>query len=126
MLRKKRFMKLSAIVLGGVMGWVAAGAVADDSHTKHAEVDGHKSSATDAGSHGEKGAGDHGDSHGGHHKPDMSTSVPTQDQPWYPMVLMAIGGLFVAAIVVGVGAKKMGKDEPGKIASDHDAAHAHH
>ena len=107
MLRKKRLIKMSAIVLGAVLGWFAAGAVASD--VKH-----------------DAGAKDGVTDHGGDGKLDMHLSVPAEDQSWYPMVLMAIGGLFVLAIIVGVGAGKLGKSEPGKIASDHDAAHAHH
>ncbi len=122
MLRGKAWIKKTAIVTGGILGWIAAGAVAQ------ANVGGNEHGAahdTEAGDDHKQHAAAHGEH--AEHWPEMTSSVPkADDAPWYPMVLGIAGGLFVAAVVVGVSNTRQGMKEPGQIASEHDAAHAHH
>src|SRR5690606_17060381 len=65
-----------------------------------------------------------------HHQyaPNPAASLVPQesDRAYFPIVLMTIVGLFVAAIAVGLLSRAMGFRDPGVVAGEQDHAEAHH
>jgi len=131
----KRMNRLSRRVAGAaiglMLGWWLAGMwgelntamptlAAEEGHTQPhdaADAHAHGSTAHDT---------DHGDGHA-HEAYADPNYVPGEGQTdWYPPVLWAAGGLFIAAIIIGVPMSKLRAPEPATTPASHDAHTSHH
>jgi hypothetical protein len=121
-------------IAGVVLGWYVAGVVptsgpltlaspsmAEDTH--HAPA-GHTPSGAEG--HGLTAPDSHSNDHDGS-DPALAAAnllVPqAEDIRWYKPVLIAIVGLFVAAVVLGIPALKLRGPEPPDPAADDHASH---
>jgi len=129
----KRFSRrLLGAMLGLVLGWWLAGLVGDRlsgasvslAENPHAAAN---QPAEPGGKHAaarndhEHEAGDAGHGHEAFADPGFVPGAGQTD--WYRGVLWAIGGLFVAAIVIGVPRMKLKSDEPAAAAASPDDGH---
>ena len=134
-----RFTRRTVSAIAGVvLGWYVAGVVptsglpalaspsmAEDAH--HAPA-GHTPSGAEG--HGLTASDTHNNAHNNDHgeaDPALAAAnllVPqAEDIRWYKPVLIAIVGLFVAAVVLGIPALKLRGPEPPDPASDDHAGH---
>ena len=125
----KRFTRRTlAAIVGLALGWLVAGMVPGlgtslaespaESHGHHASHgdDGHANESDVHDTHGQ--SGDHGE-HDAALDAARLLNPEWGDIGWYPPVLAVAGGLFLAAVVLGVPAMKLRGPEPADPAADH-------
>jgi len=123
---KRKALRLMGILFGAWLGLYVGGLwgnnviVAESGQDHH----GHDHSADSSDHDGH----DHGD-HSGPHAADL-LKPGENDAPWYSSVLVIAGGLFVAAVLLGIPAMKLKGPEPPDPADDHhghdDHGHGDH